>query len=58
MVLNHEDALLGRSLVRSMFRGPVLAARRNHAEESHPEALGQQIVNDGVHGRAQIEENT
>lgn len=58
VVLNHEDALLGRSLARGMCRGPMLAARRNHTEESHPEALGQQIVNDGVHSRAQIEENT
>lgn len=41
-----------------MFRGTVLAARRNHTEESHPEALGQQVVNDGVRGRAQVEENT
>lgn len=40
MVLNHEDVLLGGSLARGMFRGPVLAARRNHTEESHPEALG------------------
>lgn len=41
-----------------MFRGTVLAARSNHTEESHPEALGQQVVNDGVGGRAQVEENT
>lgn len=58
MVLNHKDALRCRNLASGMFRGPVLAARRNHTEESHPEALGQQIVNDGVHSRAQIEENT
>lgn len=58
VVLNHKDTLLGRNPAGGVGRGPVLAARRDHAEESHPEALGQQIVNDGVHGRAQIEENT
>lgn len=36
----------------------MLAAGRNHTVESHPEALGQQIVNDGVCSRAQVEENT
>lgn len=41
-----------------MFTGTVLAARRDHTEKSHPEALGQQVVNDGVCGRAQVKENT
>lgn len=58
MVLNHEDSLLGRNPAGRMVRGPVLAAGRDHTEESHPESLGQQIVNDGVHSRAQVEENT
>lgn len=58
VILNHKHALLGRNLASGMFRGTVLAARRNHTEKSHPEALGQQVVNDGVCGRAQVEENT
>lgn len=58
VILNHKRALLGCNLAGGMFRGTVLAARSNHTEESHPEALGQQVVNDGVGGRAQVEENT
>lgn len=58
MVLNQDDTLLGRNSDTGMFRGPELAARADDAEESHPEALGQQVVNDGVHSRAQVEENT
>lgn len=58
VVFNHEDALLGRSLAGSVLRVPVLAARGDDAEERHPEALGQQVVDDGVHSRAQVEENT
>lgn len=58
VVLNHKDALLGRNLAGGVLRGPVPAARRDDAEKSQPEALRQQVVDDGVHGRAQVEENT
>lgn len=58
VVLNHKDALLGRNLAGGVLRGPVPAAGRDDAEKSQPEALRQQVVDDGVHGRAQVEENT
>lgn len=58
VVLNHKDVLLGRNLAGGVLRGPVPAARRDDAEKSQPEALRQQVVDNGVHGRAQVEENT
>lgn len=58
MVPHQGDALLGWNLTGEMFGVPVPALGRDHTEESRSETTGKQVVNYGIHSRAQVEENT
>lgn len=53
-----EKALVGWDPAGRLLGGPELAPRGDHVEERQSEATRKEVVNDGVHGRAEIEENT